>query len=136
MSEPSEVPYRLSFQDGLQPIDIAWVQVAEMPTAAFDEIAGTHLADRPNASDTIGLGFTGLGEKESAALVDHQSKTTTDLTKFRETMRANLVRAGIDEAKVTHLVNVFTLGILVGREEASLIETYTKQGIDEIDQES
>jgi hypothetical protein len=31
-------------------------------------------------------------------------------------MKQNLVRAGLDEAEVKHLVNIFALGILVGAE--------------------
>lgn len=126
-----EIPYKLSFSGGIQPTDVAWLHVARLPMERYSELTGQEPPE--TTARSASLQMTGLGGRESALLADvHKAKLEPhNLT--LERMRQNLVRAGLDEAQVRHLVNVFALGILVGTETAEITAQYAEQGIRDLE---
>lgn len=125
------VPYRLTFSEGLQPTDVAWLHVTQLPMERYTELTGQEPPE--TTSRSISLQMTGLGERESALLADVHGNKLEPHNPTLERMRQNLVRAGLDETEVKHLVNVFALGILVGTETAEITARYAEQGIRDIE---
>lgn len=128
-----EIPYKLSFGEGIQPADVAWLHVARLPMERYPELTGAEVPEELAGSTSISLQMTGLGERESALLVDVHNAKLEPHNPTLERMRQNLVRAGLNENQVKHLVNVFALGILVGAETAEVTDHYAQQGIRDIE---
>jgi hypothetical protein len=126
-----EVPYRLTFGPGIQPTDVAWLHVSKLPTERYSELMDEEAPE--TTSRSVSLQMTGLGERESALLADVQSSKLEPHNPTLERMKQNLIRAGLDEIQVKHLVNVFALGILVGAETAEITARYAEQGIRDIE---
>ena len=125
------LPYRLSFDEGIQPTDIAWLHVSQLPIARFEELAGEAMPE--TTSRFVSMQRTGLGERESALLADvHKAKLEPHISTL-ERIRKSLVRAGLEEDEAKHLVDVFALGILVGTETAEITEQYAAQGIRDLE---
>lgn len=130
-----ETPYRLAFEGGVTPLDAAWLEVASLPTADYFSMRDEEPDDSFGDNPEISLQMVGLAENESAALVKHHSKTTdAGLEEIAGRLYKSHVRCGMDEAEARHATNTFILGILVGRQEAQIIERYTQQGINEAQQ--
>ena len=128
-----DIPYRLSFGEGLQPTDIAWTRIADLPIERFSELTGQETPEDYFKSHFISLQSTGLGERESALLADVHRTKLEPHNQTLERMRRSLVGAGLDEAQVKHLVNVFALGILVGTQTTEITTQYAEQGIRDIE---
>lgn len=128
-----EIPYKLTFGEGIQPTDVAWLHVSSLPRDRYSELTGTELPDGIR-SPLVSLQKTGLGERESALLADVHQQSLEPHNSTLERMRQRLVQAGLGETEVKHLVNVFALGILVGTKTTEITQQYADQGIRDLEE--
>jgi hypothetical protein len=128
-----EIPYKLSFGEGIQPTDVAWLDVSQLPKDRYAELTGTELPDDARLS-SVSLQMTGLAERESALLADVHQGDLEPHNSTLERMRQRLIRGGLKEEEAKHLVNVFALGILVGAKTVEITKQYADQGIRDLEE--
>lgn len=133
-----EMPYKLSFGEGVQPIDVAWAHVSFLPNERYHELTGHEPPEVPEGYPTpsgISLQHTGIGEREAALLVDVHRDNLEPHRRLLNSMESDLYDSGLAESEVQHQVNIFALGILVGIKTMEITESYARQGIREIESE-
>lgn len=130
------IPYRLSWPDGIQPTEVAWVQVSFVPNDKYDEFLGTTMPEMPEgypAPSGISLQMTGLMERDAALIVEVSKDKLVPHQSTIDNLSAYLLESDLTEQEVVHIINVFSLGILVGVRAVELTEEYAKQGIKDIE---
>jgi hypothetical protein len=126
MSGDEERPFRFEF-DGIQPIDAAFSNATDIPVEDYERLSGEALPDDCEEKE-IGMSLCWDDPKITEALLNLHTEKSADLKAFAERICSNLGNS----ARAKYTVAILCLGVVAGRNEAKILETYVRQGLEDL----
>jgi len=122
------VPWRLRFGEGVQPIDAGWVKATDLPRADFEQLVGRKLSEE--ITPTVSMQLIWPQAENARALAEYHTRDDIGLAKFIGEVKERVLQNGFSEEDAQHLVDILCIGVVAGRQEETLISIYAAQGLE------